>query len=86
MPGLWVQAKQRVRKQAVLPAKLERHTHAYKCTSFTEELLKFHFDVSNDCPEIHPPMFCSTEVPIGVKEKDCSTKGEAPIQVLTEAV
>ena len=39
MPGLWVQAKQRVRKQAVLSAKLERHTRAYKCTSFTEKLL-----------------------------------------------
>ena len=39
MPGLWVQAKQRVRKQAVLSAKLERHTLAYKCTSFTEKLL-----------------------------------------------
>ena len=54
MPGLWVQAKQRVRKQAVLSAKLERHTRAYKCTSFTEKLLP-----SKDCPEIHPPMFCS---------------------------
>ena len=37
MPGLWVQAKQRVRKQAVLSAKLERHTRAYKYTSFTED-------------------------------------------------
>ena len=39
MPGLWVQAKQRV---TVLSAKLERHTRtrAYKCTSFTEELLQ----------------------------------------------
>ena len=40
MPGLWVQAKQRViQKQAVLSAKIERHTRAYKCTSFTEKLL-----------------------------------------------
>ena len=47
-----------VRKQAVVSAKIERHTCAYKYTSFTEELLTaFHFDVSKDCPEIHPPMF-----------------------------
>ena len=39
MLGLWVQAKQRVRKQAVLSAKLERHMRAYKCTSFTDKLL-----------------------------------------------
>ena len=49
-----------VRKQAVVSAMIERHTCAYKCTSFTEELLTaFLFDVSKDCPEIHPPMFCS---------------------------
>ena len=39
MPGQWVQAKQWVKKQAVLSAKLESHMRAYKCTSFTEELL-----------------------------------------------
>ena len=58
-----MQAKETLRvkrKQAVASAKIERHTCAYKCTSFTEELLTaFHFDVSKDCPEIYPPMFCS---------------------------
>ena len=83
MPGLWVQAKQRVRKQAVLSAKLERHTRAYKCTSFTEKLLplwriqRLPWD---------PPTNVLQQVPIGVKEEDCSAKGEAHIQVLTEAV
>ena len=48
------------RKQAAMSTVLERHTSAYKCSSYAENLLAtFHFDVSKDCPEIHPPMFCS---------------------------
>ena len=50
-----------LRKQAVVSVKLGRRSCAYKCTSFIGELLTafFHFDASKDCPEIHPPMFCS---------------------------
>ena len=49
-----------MRKQAVVSAKIECYTCACKCTYFTEALLTaFHFDVSKDCHEIHPPMFCS---------------------------
>ena len=82
MPSLWVQAKTKgQRKTAVVSAKLVSHTCAYKCTSFTEELLTaFHFDVS-----LRSTLQVLQQVQIGFKEESCSTKGEVPLQVLTEA-
>lgn len=71
-----------MRKQTVVSAKIERHTCAYKCTSFTEELLTaFHFDISKDCPEIHPPMFCS-KCELALKRKVAAQKEKCPYKCL----
>ena len=76
MPGQWVQAKQWVKKQAVLSAKLESHMRAYKCTSFTEELLS-----TLTCPEIHPPMFCS-KCQLVLRRKVAAQKEKRPYKCL----
>ena len=71
-----------MRKQAAMSTVLERHTSAYECSSFAEDLLAaFHFDVSKDCPEIHPPMFCS-KCELVLRRKVAAQKEKRPYKCL----